>query len=313
MKNLIILKPLILSVFISVILFGIKKTTFQKHTVQQELRFIAGDSGAYHFDTGVLKGTLRQSGKSTGITPITYNGNNLAMGEGLYNHYRVFTKGKRYGYGARRWPSTAKLHTNGDVEVVWAKTSERPFELRVNYHWVSSNTLDVTTTVHAHKNLKMFEVFLASYFDHTFNESQVWTSQDAAGVHIPGFFSAKRTFGEWLAFPRNEAAITIINDGRWDLEPHPLAWTIMPEYDKPIALRRDLKTGITAVLMSKPEDCFGVFTPYNEDKHFSNYFSLFGHDIASGQTANAHSRLIVLSEPTDQDILNLANAFFNEK
>jgi hypothetical protein len=37
--------------------------------------------------------------------------------------------------------------------------------------------------------------------------------------------------------------------------------------------------------------------------------SLFGHDIEAGETASARSRLIVLSDPTEAEILGVADTF----
>ena len=61
--------------------------------------------------------------------------------------------------------------------------------------------------------------------------------------------------------------------------------------------------------MTQRDDCFGIFTPYGKEKHISNYMSLFGHDIEAGQTASAHSRLVVLPDPTEVEILEIADAF----
>lgn len=71
------------------------------------LRFLRAKDGSFTFDTGGLKGVLRQKGQSIGLVPVTYtaDGTEITGGEGLFNHYRVFTRGKRYGYGARRWPN----------------------------------------------------------------------------------------------------------------------------------------------------------------------------------------------------------------
>ena len=65
------------------------------------LQFVQGQAGSFTFDTGVLKGVLRQEGQSIGLVPVTYTvgGTGITTGEGLLNHYRVFTRGKRYGYG----------------------------------------------------------------------------------------------------------------------------------------------------------------------------------------------------------------------
>jgi len=281
--------------------------------VASNLQFVHANDGAFHFNTGVLRGLLRANGKSNGLFPVTYNadGSEITLGEGLFNHYRVFTRGKRYGYGARRWDSMAELHDDGSVEVIWEVTPERPFELRATYSWVSPNTIDLVTTVHADTNLEAFEVFLASYYQPPFTDSQVWATHDPRGGDKEGFVSADQELGVWLAFPRDEDGAKVINDGRWELEPHPLDWTMMPNYALPLAIRRDPETNLTVIVMTQQEDCFGIFTPYGEEKHYSNYLSLWGHDIEEGEQASTRSRLVVLSDPSDDEILDHAKASFN--
>jgi hypothetical protein len=278
------------------------------------LRFAPGEEGSFIFDTGVLSGILRQEGRSTGLVPVTYtaDGSELAAGEGLFNHYRVFTRGKRYGYGARRWPSTAKLNADGSVGVFWPATGERPFELRATYRWTASNVLDLYTIVRAETRLEAFEVFLASYFSPGFIDSQVWSTRDPRGDSEVGFVSADRELGEWLAFPRDRKAAAIIMDGRWALEPHPLDWTLMPDFALPLAVRRNPDSGLTVVMMSRREDSIGLFTPYGEDDHFSGYMSLFGQNIEPGGAATVRSRLVVLRNPTDAKILEYATAFLEQ-
>jgi hypothetical protein len=141
-----------------------------------DLHFVQAEAGSFTFDTGVLKGVLPQDGRSIGLVPVTYwaDGTEITTGDGLFNHYRVFTRGKRYGYDARRWPSTATLHTNGSVEVIWPAADERRLELRATYRWAAPNTVDLVTGVHAVTTLKAFEVFLASYFRPAFIDSSVW-------------------------------------------------------------------------------------------------------------------------------------------
>ena len=143
-----------------------------------------GEAGAFTFDTKVLKGVLRQKGKSIGLVPVTYtaDGSAIASGEGLFNHYRVFTHGKRYGYGARRWPSTAELHTDGSVEVLWPATPDRPFELRATYSWAAPNAIDLVTVVRAETKLEAFEVFPGLLLGPAFTDSRVWASRDPRGV-----------------------------------------------------------------------------------------------------------------------------------
>jgi hypothetical protein len=273
-------------------------------------RFVAGAAGSFSFDTGVLKGVLRQEGPAGGLVSVTANGSPLSGGNsGLFNHYRVFTRGTRYGDGARSWPGSAELHPDGSVEVVWLEAPDRPFELRATYRFTAANTIDVVTTVKARQKLEAFEVWLASYFAPTFNDSRVWASRDPRGGTTAGFVSADPDLGDWLAFPRDDRAVAVIEDGRWTLGRSPLTWTMMPHYARPLAIRRDASTGLAGVVLGRPSDCFGVFTPHRERTHMSNYLSLFGHDIEVGESASARSRLVVLSNPTEEEILKIADAF----
>ena len=275
------------------------------------LQFTQAEDGSFTFDTGVLKGVLRQEGRSIGLVPVTYtaDGTEITTGEGLFNHYRVFTVGKRYGYGARHWPSRAEHHPDGSIEVIWDVTAERPFELRGIYSWVTPNTIDLVTVVRAEAKLDAFEVFLGSYYQSPFIDSRVWATCDPRGADQEGFVSADEELGVWLAFPRDQQGVDIINDGRWDLEPHPLPWTIMPNYALPLAVRRDPSSGLTVITMTQRADCFGIFTPYGEEKHYSNYLSFFGRDIEAGESARAHSRLVVLPDPTEAEILTIADGY----
>jgi hypothetical protein len=281
-----------------------------------DLQFVHGEAGSFSFDTGVLKGVLRQEGRSIGLVPVAYtaDGTEISGGEGLFNHYRVFTLGERYGYGARRWPSTAELHPDGSVEVLWPVTpGDRPFELRATYNWAAPNTIDLVTVVRAEAQLEAFEVFLASYYCPPFVDSRVWASRDPRGGDKAGFVSADQELGVWLAFPRDECAADLIGDGRWALEPHPLEWTLMPNFAQPLAMRRDPGSGLAVIVMAQRDDCFGVFTPHGEEKHYSNYMSLFGRDIQAGEGASACSRLVVLSDPTEVEILEIANEFLGPR
>ena len=278
-----------------------------------KLQFVQAEAGSFTFDTGVLTGILRHEGESIGLVPVTHmaDGAEITDGAGLFNHYRVFTRGKRYGYGARHWPSTAALHTDGSLEVLWPVTSERSFEQRANYSWASPNTVDLVTVVRAEARLEAFEVFLASYYRPPFVDSRVWASRDPRGDDKEGFVSADQYLGVWLAFPRDERAAEVIGDGRWELEPHPLAWSMMPNYALPLAIRRDPDFGLTVIVIALRDDCFGIFTPYSEESHYSNYTSFFGHDIEAGERASARSRLVVVPDPTEAEILEIANDFLN--
>jgi hypothetical protein len=113
-------------------------------------------------------------------------------------------------------------------------------------------------------------------------------------------------------FPRNEDVLPIIHDGRWQKEPNPVNWKIMPAMAIPIALRRGSDKAPTAILMAPTEDCFAISTPHEGEGHYSIYFSLFGRDIAAEQTAKACLRLVVKNIVSDQEILELYQKYIKD-
>ena len=271
---------------------------------RQNLAFSEAEGAGFQFDTGVLRGKLRAEGKSLGLSSVVHisSGVTLSRGYGIVGHYRVFAANHRFGTAAWDWTSTARLLDDGAVEVCWPSTEDRPFELKAAYRWHDASSLDVKTIVTAKKDLIDFESFLASYFSESFTSSRVLVRKNPEGVG--GFLSAEKSFGDWLMFPRDPAAVQLIKDGRWKIEPHPVDWVIMAELDKPLAIRRDPNTGITAVLMAPPEDSFAISTPHQTEGHFSLYLSLFGRTIRKGETARSRSRLWIARDPSERQILD---------
>jgi hypothetical protein len=77
-------------------------------------------------------------------------------------------------------------------------------------------------------------------------------------------------------------------------------------------MRRDGKTGLTAVVMSPAEDCFAVSTPYGEEGHRSLYLSLFGRDVKVGETVTARARLVIGRGITEEKAAALYEAYAEE-
>lgn len=273
---------------------------------RQNLAFTEAAGDEFHFDTGVLRGKLRADGKSLGLSSVVHipSGVTLSRGYGIFGHYRVFVANHRFGTAAWDWPSTARLLDDGAAEVRWPSAEDRPFELKATYRWHDASSLDVETFVTAKNDLPDFESFLASYFSESFTSSRVFVTENPKGGETSGFISAEKSFGEWLVCPRNPSAVRMIKDGRWKIEPHPVDWIIMPQLDRPLGVRRDPNTGITAVLMSPPQDCFAISTPHQTEGHFSLYLSLFGRTIREGESARAHTRLWIARDPSDRQILD---------
>ena len=255
------------------------------------LKFTASGTNEFTFDTGVLSGKLRAGGKSTGLSSVVHlpTGITLDSSMGLFGHYRVFTANRRYGTAAWDWPSAARLRQDGSVEVHWPSTEDRPFELRAVYRWAAPDTLDLETSVQAKADLAKFESFLASYFAECFTNVCVYARSNNHQWLEP----AGRSYGVWQAFPRDDQAVAIIQDGRWKLPPNPVDWAIRPRLAKPLAIRRCPSKDLGAVIMSPQQDCFAVLTPFEAESHRSLYLCLFGRDLKSGETARTRARLVI--------------------
>ncbi|HCO92704.1 MAG TPA: hypothetical protein DIU00_01930 [Phycisphaerales bacterium] len=279
-----------------------------------KLAFTENEDGGYEFDTGILRGGLRRAGKGLGLTSAVHlpTGTTLNGAYGILSYYRVFTTNKRYGTAAWSWPDTSKLLPNGAVQVTWPEADDRPFEMVALYRFHDDSTLDVETIVKAGEDLSKFEVFLASYFHESFPLTKVFVTPDPKIVGKRTFLTAKKSFGNWQMFPRDYDVMPIIRDGRWQKQPNPVDWKIMPPMAKPIALRRGSKEAPTAILMAPSDDCFAISTPYEGEGHYSTYFSLFGCDIKAGQTARARLRLVVIEVVSNREILNLYEKYMKD-
>jgi hypothetical protein len=256
-----------------------------------QLAFAASGTNEFAFDTGVLKGKLRAEGKSRGLSSVVHvpTGITLDSSMGLLGHYRVFSANKRYGTAAWDWPSDARLRPDGSVEVHWPSAEDRPFELRAVYRWAAPNILDLETTVQAKTNLTEFESFLASYFAEGFTNSCVYVKSNSQ----QWLKAAEKSGGIWQAFPRDDEAAGIIQDGRWEYPPSPVEWVIGLLLAKPMGVRRYPANDLRVVLMSLPQDCFAVLTPFEAEPHRSMYLSLFGKDLKAGETSRARARLVI--------------------
>jgi hypothetical protein len=274
------------------------------------LCFSASGSNEFAFDTGVLRGKLRAGGKSTGLSSVVHlpTGITLDHSMGLFGHYRVFSANKRYGTAAWDWPSAARLRPDGSVEVHWPSAEDRPFELRAVYRWAAPDTLDLETSVQAKVNLAKFESFLASYFAEGFSNACVYVRSNSQAW----LMAADRSCGVWQAFPRDDEAVSIIQDGRWKFPPSPVDWVIRPSLAKPLGVRRCPANDLQALLMSPPRDCFAVLTPFEGEGHRSMYLSLFGKDLKAGETARARARLVIGTNLAGETMDNLYSSYLRQ-
>lgn len=260
----------------------------------------------YRFDTGVFRGTLRSGGRAIGLGPVleASSGTPMAGKYGLFSPYRLLTADARYGTGAWDWTSQSQLLSNGSVQSHWLPDTTHPLEMTAVYRWTAPNVLDFCVTVKPQGDVRHFELFLASYFD-GFPASLVYVQQNPETGGKLGFLEARKSVAPWQTFPRDEEAVRIYADGRWKRPPNPVVWKMMPRLAAPVALRRDAKSGLTAVLMAPAEDCFAISTPFGEEGHRSVYLSLLGRDLKAGESATARARLVLGRAISDQQAIAL--------
>lgn len=290
----------------------------------EPLAFQPVEKGYSAFETGQLRGRMRLDGKSQGLCSVVYapTGMELVKVPGLLSYYRVFSTKTRYGHAARDWPVSARIVDGGALEIRFPPGEDHPLEITGVFRWRSPDTLDLETTVKANKNLPRMEVFLSSYFVPGFG-AMVYVKPNRFSKGKPASFVRpdwnEMIDGNYLMFPRDRESLLLIYDGRWEFPPSPVTWAFNRYLAAPIAVRRNTQARLTAVLMSPPDDCFAIGTPYNKQPpdgvagHDSFYLSLFGRDLPAGQTARAHCRLLIAKDLTDEAIVGRYGQYLAER
>jgi hypothetical protein len=283
--------------------------------VMPKITLSPDDQGGFTFDTGVLRRTICPNGRLQGLTAVTHipSGARLDRSMGILSYYRVFTTGRRYGAGAWEWPATARRLSDTAVQVTAPATADRPFDMAAVYRWQDPQTLDVETIVTARRDLGKFESFLASYLAEDFPTPCVYVAESPDAAGKTGFLPARRSFGDWQMFPRDEQAVSLIRDGRWKLEPNPVDWVLMPRLAAPLCTRSNAGKGLTAILMAPPDECFALAMPHEGEGHYSLYLSLFGRDLKAGASAEAHTRFILAPAACDESVLALYRQYLEER
>lgn len=263
-----------------------------------KLAFKLDDKGNFVFDTGVIKGSLVKEGKGPGLHAVDVATNTqIEDKNALLIPYRFLTKEKRFGFGSWEWPRTGKLLDDGGAELQWAAADDRPFDLKATYRWKAADTLDLTLAFTPQCDLAKFELFVGSYFKN-FTKARAYVKD--AGDGKAGFIESPKDNGDWHCYPKNDEVLAIIKDGRWKHPPYPLSWTIRPPLAAPLGMKQQPETGVTVLIMAPPEDCFGLFTPEQKNPLGSFYFTLWGKDVAKGQTLTSRPRLVFGKNITDE-------------
>ncbi len=281
---------------------------------EAKLGFRPAAKGYFAFDTGLLRGQMRLDGTAQGLASVqdVATGMELVKRPGLLSYYRVFSTATRYGKAARDWPVEGRVVDGGALEIRFPAAPDRPLEMTGRFCWRTADTLDLVTTVKARADLPGMEVFLSSYFVSGF-EPLVYLKPGRYARGRPASLLRPEwsplVDGDYLMFPRDRESLALIYDGRWEIAPNPVTWAFTRYLEAPLSLRRHEASGLTAVLMSPPADCFAMGTPYYKQPpdgvagHDSLYLSLFGRDLKAGQTATAHTRLVLAKGLNNEAVL----------
>lgn len=290
-----------------------------------DLSFKAGQNGEFAFDTGKFAGRLAAGEKSGGVISLVdkTSGVELAKGNpqyGIFSFYRLLSSNKRWGSVFWEWPKHASVNADGSLRIDWPAADDHPVEVSGVFKWSSPDTLDVEVSIKPRQDLPKVELFIGSYFKKDARGS-VYLAPARHGGGKPELVPvdvSPLTLGTYYAFPRDLPAGQLVYDGRWELGLHPVQWSITRYLAGPLAIRHDPQTGMSMMLMSRPEDCFSIMCSYNQDPpdgvagHYSTYLSMFGRDLKAGETARAFVRLVVRKDVSADAAVQVYEQFLKE-
>ena len=287
--------------------------------------FKPGDEeGFYTFDTGVLRGKVRLNGQRQGIVEVIHvpTGTSMVCGgrlPGLFSYYRALATDTRYGKAIRDWPTETKVLPDGSLEVFFPPGDDHPLEITAVHRWTRPDTLDVVTTAKPLEDMPKFEVFISNYYEMPFRGRVYVTPPDdaAAGPRFVPIDKTPDAKGRYVMIPRDEQGLAMIRDGRWTYPPNPVDWDTIRWLAAPLVMRRDATSGLVALMMCPPDDCYAVSSPWNPETpdapgYRSLYLSLFGRDVKAGQTVRARCRLVIARNLTDREAVAQYERYLGE-
>ena len=274
----------------------------------------------YLFENDVVHGSYLTAGEYQGMRELVHRPTGLqtAAGEtlpGLLAPYRVFGNGRRYD-DVRDRPARPEI-SDDRLRIRYEADDANPFDLDSHYRW-TGGVLDVTYAILPHVELRRFELNVSSYLSAGFRafvstQSNEW-GEDAPRI-VP--VDVNPMTDVYAMFPRDESAMATIFDGRWDLPPYPVRWTVPGWLDQPFAYRRHAGSGVTVLAMGDPEETHAIGISVNdppddpdpEKGYQSIYFYFFGSDLPADRPAEVRLRWIVGKDLSEDEMLRRWEAF----
>lgn len=276
-------------------------------------------SGMWRFETDEMEGLLDPVGARHGIKTLTHRATGVDVVHEKYdllNLFLLFAQNRCMGT-AREYERDVKFE-GGRMTVLWPANDTHQAELEAVYELSGPATMDLAVTVRSNWPYPKYEVFLSNYFNQAMapwvylQECPYVDPPDAPQWAAP---TANDVFaGTGLVFPRDFHASRNSVDGRWTGIWALYQWNPQRMHELPICMQVDADSGVAAVLMSRPEDCYAVVTGYanaHPEDPFGNqnpmYLSLFGEDLSPGDERTAHVRLAVIE--LDDEMLHPLEAY----
>lgn len=278
------------------------------------------DGDKCHFENEAVTGHYRVTGEYQGMRSLVHraSGVQIAAGErlpGLVAPYRVFGNGRRFS-DVRDRRAEEEILSNA-LRRTYPADAQNPFDITATYAW-NAEVLDVNVAVKPHEDIAGFELGVASYLAAGFRafvsrQSNVWGEQTSTIVPV----DANPMTDVYALFPRNESAMKTIFDGRWDLPPYPVRYAVPAYFAQALAYRRHVQTGVTALGLGDPDECYAICIPVNnppEDPSPANgyqaiYFYLFGRDVRCGEPVNARLRWVIGQDLSNAEVLARWDSF----
>jgi hypothetical protein len=264
------------------------------------------ETGMWRFETEQMSGLLDPVGARHGVKTLTHLDSGVDVVHEKYdllNLFLLFAQNRCMG-SARE--GQREVEVQGDrATVTWPENDTHRAALIAVYELSGSHSIDLSVTVECQWPYPKYEVFLSNYFNQAMDpwvylrecpyvdppDAPQWVAPEANDVFA----------GTGLVFPRDFHAARNPVDGRWTGIPALYQWNPQRMYQLPICMQVDAESGVAAVVMSRPEDCYAVVTGYakaHPDDPFGNqnpmYLSLFGEDLSPGDTRTARVRLAVI-------------------
>ncbi len=268
--------------------------------------FRADEAGAsFRFETESIEGALQVEGVYHGVTRLIDKRSGRQVIDTRYSALNLFKlMSVNQVMDLPRAMQRTATSQAGAVEIQWPPSEGHHAGLTARYELRPPNAIDLTVTVKSRGTYAGYELFLSSYFDKALRPHvmvQAPRNQPAEWV-LPTVNDVFR--GTVLVFPRDALAARFCLDGRWSRSERKTPTVQMcpvRHYAHCLAVQEDPHSGLAAVLMSYPEECYAISTRYHaaEDAdRLTSYsafdLSLFGVDLVPRAECRARVRLALL-------------------